>query len=59
MDLQPPDVEVQDGKPVFSKDEGQKEGVAGWISNMVKRTKGDAASASGSGTYRRIGQEDE
>lgn len=59
MDLQPPDVEIQDGKPQLSKDENQGEGVGGWISNVVKRARGDDANGSGSGKYKRVGQDDE
>ena len=62
MDLQPPDVEIQDGKPMLSKDAEGGEGVGGWISSVVKRAKGEgngASSQGGSGRYRRVGQEDE
>ncbi|KXT17670.1 hypothetical protein AC579_9025 [Pseudocercospora musae] len=60
MDLQPPDVEVQDGKPIINQGE-RGEGVAGWISNMAERMKSGGADAngSGSGKYRRIGQDDD
>ena len=56
--VNPPDVEIQDGKPMLGKD-GDSEGVAGWISNMVKRTKGDEPNGGGSGKYKRIGQDDQ
>jgi len=56
LDLQPPDVEIQDGKPILSKDE-HGEGVGGWISNVVKRAKGEEQNGSSSG-YKRVGQED-
>lgn len=59
MDLQPPDVEIQDGKPILNKDEGQGEGVGGWIGNMVSKVTGDEANGNGSGKYRRVGQNDE
>ena len=60
MDLAPPDVEIQDGKPMLNNDtESQNEGVAGWISNMVKRSKGDDVNGGGSGKYKRVGQEDQ
>ncbi|KAK4505006.1 hypothetical protein PRZ48_002969 [Zasmidium cellare] len=59
MDLQPPDVEIQDGKPQLSKDESQGEGVGGWITNVVKRARGDDANGSGSGKYKRVDQDDE
>jgi len=57
IDLQPPDVEVQDGKPIIR--ENQSEGIGGWISNVVKRAKGEDASEGGSGKYRRVADEDE
>lgn len=56
MDLQPPDVEIQNGKPILGDEESQGEGVAGWISNMVKRTKGEEPN--GSGKYKRVGQDE-
>jgi hypothetical protein len=63
MDLQPPDVEIQDGKPMLSKDtESQREGVGGWISNLVKRSKGEEngnGNGGGSGKYQRIGQDEQ
>lgn len=56
LDIDPPAVEVQDGKPVLSKDNDEREeGVGGWISNLVKKGNGDA----GSGKYKRVGQQDE
>lgn len=59
MDLQPPDVEVQDGKPMLSKDtDSQHEGVGGWISSLVKRNKGEE-NANSSGKYKRVGQDDD
>ncbi|KAM3423741.1 hypothetical protein BST61_g1149 [Cercospora zeina] len=60
MDLQPPDVDVKDGKPVLH-DGRSGEGIAGWITNVADRIKrgGDEASASGSGRYKRVGQDDE
>lgn len=62
MDLDPPHVDIEDGKPMLSKDQDKGEGIGGWISNLVKRGKGegDEASAGGSGKYSRVnGHEDE
>ena len=60
MDLQPPDVEVQDGKPMLGKDsESEREGVGGWISNLVKHGKGGEVNGSGSGKYQRVGQDED
>ncbi|KAI5207581.1 hypothetical protein AUEXF2481DRAFT_62063 [Aureobasidium subglaciale EXF-2481] len=60
LDIDPPAVDVQNGKPMFSKDT-DSEGLGGWISNLVKKGKGDGASshAGGSGKYRRVGQDDD
>ena len=60
MDLQPPEVEVQDGKPMLTKDNGsEREGVGGWISNIMKRNKSDDGNGSGSGRYQRVGQNED
>ncbi|KAI7269843.1 general substrate transporter, partial [Hortaea werneckii] len=63
MDLQPPDVEIQDGKPMMGgkagDSESQREGVGGWISSMVKRGKGEEGSGAGSGKYKRLGQDED
>ena len=59
MDLQPPDVEIQNGKPVLSKDTASdREGVGGWISNLVNNNKSEG-NGSGSGKYQRVGQDDD
>lgn len=58
LDIDPPQVEVQDGKPILPKQDGSGEGVGGWISNLVKKSKG-GDDASGSGQYKRIGQDEE
>jgi len=56
LDINPPDeVGGRDGK---GKEGETSEGIGGWISNMVKRSKGNAEGDSSSGQYRRIGQED-
>lgn len=57
LDIDPPAVDVQNGKPMFSKD-NESEGLGGWISGLVKKGKGDE-SAGGSGKYRRVGQDDD
>lgn len=60
MDLQPPDVDGESGKPMSSRDGGsEREGVGGWISNLVKRGKSDDAVGNGSGKYKRVGQDDD
>lgn len=56
MDLQPPEVDIQDGKPILNE---RGEGVGGWISNVVKRAKGDGTDEGASGKYRSLGQDDD
>lgn len=55
LDIDPPAVDVQDGKPVYTETQG--EGVGGWISRLVKRGKGE--DSEGSGKYQRVGQRDD
>ena len=51
MDLQPPEVEVEDGRPVFGRDrEAKGEGAGGWISNIANR------GAQSGGRYSRVDQ---
>lgn len=55
LDIDPPAVEVENGKPMLSKDQdGQGEGLGGWISNLVKKGKG----GEDSGKYKRVGQDE-
>ncbi|KAF2736863.1 MFS monosaccharide transporter-like protein [Polyplosphaeria fusca] len=56
LNIDPPDhVDDQDSK----KAEGEaSEGVSGWISNIVKRSKGNGEGDSSSGKYKRVGQDD-
>jgi hypothetical protein len=56
LDIEPP--ELEDGG-AMSKAEGEGEGIGGWISNMVKRTKGNGEGDSSSGKYKRVGQDEE
>jgi hypothetical protein len=56
LDIDPPDL---DDPKSMSKAEGESEGIGGWISNMVKRTKGNGEGDSSGGQYKRVGQDDE
>ena len=59
LDIDPPNVNVENGKPVISRAESERrEGVGGWISNLVKRGK-RGNSLGESGTYSRVGQSDD
>ena len=57
LDIDPPALDVEDGKPIIK--ERPSEGLGGWISNIVKKGKGDEDGASGSGKYKRINDDDE
>ena len=60
MGLSPPEVEVQDGKPVLHRDGGdEREGAGGWISNIVNRGRGEDGHGGSSGRYRRVDQDDD
>lgn len=55
--IEPPDMES--GRDKSKAETGNSEGVGGWISNMVKRTKGNGEGDSSSGRYKQIGQEED
>ncbi|KAI9894626.1 MAG: hypothetical protein M1814_001982 [Vezdaea aestivalis] len=57
LDIDPPTVEVENGKPMYSKREDEGEGVGGWISRMVRRGRGDGSEGQKKGgNYSRLGQ---
>ncbi|KAF2741945.1 hypothetical protein M011DRAFT_522491 [Sporormia fimetaria CBS 119925] len=57
LDINPPDSVGEDaGSTSKGRDGG--EGVGGWISNIVKKTKGNGEGDSSSGRYQRVGQDD-
>ena len=59
LDIDPPNIAAEDAKPAVTKSSsGKKEGVGGWISNMVKRGK-KGHSQGESGNYAAIGQDDD
>lgn len=62
LDIDPPHVSIVNGKPQYAasianSDAG--EGVGGWISRMVNRTKGDDGESITSGSYKPLDQDDE
>ena len=57
LDINPPGIESQEGRSA-PETEGEGEGIGGWISNMVKRSKGGGEGDSSSGKYKRVGQDD-
>ena len=58
LDIEPPPVSIKNGKPQYTGDEENGEGVSGWISRMVNRNKGDSESVK-NGKYRPLGQGDD
>jgi hypothetical protein len=57
LNIDPPDLENGNS---MSKAEGENsEGIGGWISNIVKRTKGNGEGDSSSGQYKRVGQDED
>jgi hypothetical protein len=62
LDIDPPHVSIVNGKPQYATEEAS-EGLGGWISRMVSKTKGDGGSVrsgrSGkSGQYKPLDQEE-
>jgi hypothetical protein len=55
LNIDPPDLENGGS---MSKAEGS-EGIGGWISNMVKRTKGNGEGDSSSAKYKRVDQDED
>lgn len=60
LDIEPPHVDIEDGKPVLSRSNSQKgEGVGGWISKLVNRTKSSDKDGVGRGPrYARLDGDD-
>lgn len=60
LDIDPPHVNIVDGKPQYQPPENEGEGVGGWISRMVNRDGGSIRSGqSGNGKYKPLDQDDE
>ena len=61
LNIDPPTAEVEEGRAKQAAESSgeRSEGLGGWISNMVRRGKGEGDAASGSGKYKRIEQDDE
>ncbi|KAM3077421.1 Ribulose bisphosphate carboxylase large chain [Clarireedia jacksonii] len=58
LDIDPPNISIVNGKPQFAADEESGEGVGGWISRMVNRSKGEGDSIK-SGRYKPLDQDEE
>ena len=60
LDIDPPDVQIKNGKPILSRqNSGEKEGRGGWISNIVQRSRGNGEGDSASVKYKRVDQDEE
>ena len=62
LDIDPPNEGMENGKTKLPEGETEtrSEGIGGWISRMVNRSKGNAGGGTGeSGTYRRLDQDDD
>jgi hypothetical protein len=57
LSIEPPDIES--GKNMAKADTENGEGIGGWISNMVKRTKGNGEGDSSSARYKQVGQDED
>lgn len=55
LDIDPPDLD----DPNRKAEQETTEGIGGWISNMVKRTKGNGEGDSSSAKYKRVGQDED
>lgn len=63
LEIDPPHVSIVNGKPQYAgDDDSTNEGVGGWISRMVKRTKDGGSIRSGksgrSGSYKPVDQDE-
>jgi hypothetical protein len=57
LNIEPPDIE--NGKDMTKADTENGEGIGGWISNMVKRTKGNGEGDSSNAKYKQVGQDED
>jgi len=58
LDIDPPPVQVKNGRPILSSQSSDhREGFGGWISSMVRRTREEGESRSGS--YKQVRQEED
>lgn len=57
LNIDPPDLD--DPKSMSKAERENSEGIGGWISNMVKRSKGNGEGDSSGGQYKRVGQDED
>lgn len=58
LDIDPPHVQIKNGKPQYGDEDSTSEGVGGWISRMVKGNK-DGEGSIKSGQYKPLDQDEE
>jgi hypothetical protein len=61
LDIDPPAVSIKNGKPQYTEDGADGEGVGGWISRMVDRSRGGSVRSGESGQnkkYTPVDQDD-
>ena len=58
LNIDPPDIE-SNSKNMSKAGTDNGEGIGGWISNMVKRTKSNGEGDSSSGRYKQVGQNED
>lgn len=60
LDIDPPHVNIKNGKPQYGDEDSTSEGVGGWISRMVNKGTGGSEDASiKSGKYKPLDQEED
>lgn len=61
LDIDPPPVQVKNGQPVLARrgsERSQREGLGGWISSMVRRTR-EEGDSQGGGSYKVVRQDED
>lgn len=59
LDIDPPHVNIKNGKPQYGDEDSTSEGVGGWISRMVNRGGDDSSRSSvKSGKYKPLGDDE-
>ncbi|KAE9965460.1 hypothetical protein BLS_007631 [Venturia inaequalis] len=62
LDIDPPDVKIKNGQPQLSRKSSSasnREGLGGWISNMVQRARGNGEGDSSSAQYKSVNQDED
>lgn len=59
LDIDPPNVQIKNGKPMYGDEDSTSEGVGGWISRMVKGNKDGDSIKSGNSKYKPLDQDED